>query len=426
MNLRKRPVKPRSSKNVHSAKPPGAHHHITKAAKARSTTHKFASSSPQQRSLVNDELDWEDGSNLKVVIWKGESQKGFVNAHALLSNEKIAKGIKPKTKIADGEPAMKIPSLKMVPSEDDNTMDSTFEDEHSSLDMKLELLNKQLHRLEEDLARVVGTPKPVQKFDRFMDLPREIRMMIYEYLLVKGKVFPHANPNGDPRYAKWEEYKRPEIQLFAVNHQVKLETEKMYYSKNLFVLPSGIVSIAQTNDLLFRSYLFPRASLEYVRSLSICFDTRDLEPNSHWCLFTSAEKGVDDRRGKGTFKSLAPDERQRIIHRQARTVLVKVVWAQKFGDNFKSMTLNLLQVDLSRCYCTYGCHRYAADAAALLGPFKTNPPKRIEIIGAQDMRERNEIWTNIMTANHPHKPAVYFPDWADGSKEVDDMELAEA
>ncbi|KAI9747165.1 MAG: hypothetical protein M1835_002199 [Candelina submexicana] len=261
------------------------------------------------------------------------------------------------------------------------------------------------------LMRDLGTPKPEQKFERFMDLPLEIRMIIYEYLLVVGKVFRYAKSQDDPRYTGWKDYECPNTQLFAVSHQLKKESENMYYSKNLFILSRGPVSIGPLNpegQIPYPHFLFPQPNIKDVRSLSVCFDARDVESKAHWDIVSTVETVLDTKFGNGYFQNLPPDGRQLTIHLQAKRILQEIIWARKFGAAFKSLELNLLQ---------------AVDAATFLGPFDTNPPKRIEIIGAQNMTERNAIWTNIMNVNHPHKPAVYFPDCSDATKEFDDMEL---
>ncbi|KAI9706008.1 MAG: hypothetical protein M1836_005414 [Candelina mexicana] len=349
--------------------------------------------------------------------------------------------------------------------DDDDPLDSTFDDETLSVTDSeasnatlrgVSKLKKRMHMLRKDMVkseallraaydnmldgpcakflgwkvkafmRNLGTPKPEQKFERFMDLPLEIRMNIYEYLLVVGKVFRCAKSQDDPRYTGWKEYESPNTQLFAVSHQFKKETENMYYSKNLFVLSRGMVSVGPLNpegQIPYPRFLFPQPNIKDVRSLSVCFDARDMEPRSHWDIVSTVETVLDTKFGNGYFQNLPPDGRQLTIHLQAKRILQEIIWAQKFGAAFKSLELNFLQVDLSRCYCSYGCHRYAVDAATFLGPFDTKPPKRIEIIGARNMTERNAIWTNIMNVNHPHKPAVYFPDCSDATKEFDDMEL---
>ncbi|KAI9871698.1 MAG: hypothetical protein M1830_002599, partial [Pleopsidium flavum] len=68
--------------------------------------------------------------------------------------------------------------------------------------------------------------KSASTFNRFLDLPPEIRFMIYEYLLVVGKVFPHPKPRHDVRYSGWQEYEKPMTQLFGVCRRVKEECEK--------------------------------------------------------------------------------------------------------------------------------------------------------------------------------------------------------
>ena len=67
---------------------------------------------------------------------------------------------------------------------------------------------------------------------RFLDLPPEIRNMIYEELLIVGKVFyGYYSPNRSG-------YRSPQLTLLRVCKQIHAEAEPLFLSKNLFNLPS--------------------------------------------------------------------------------------------------------------------------------------------------------------------------------------------
>ena len=235
MSPRKR--KPRSSGNVQSIKPCTLFKVITRAPKTRSKSQKLTSGSSKQKSSNMSELDWDDGSKFKVVVWKGKKpgHDGEVQGARLgaprgtavesgtsFSNETVTKGTKREGTVAEvankpgsewgfircrsekedadtsksissnngrlmvesaakGSQAQSVEhefiddtelkgrssrsasclSLDMVPSEVDNSLDSTFDDTNLSIisseasDLSLEAtftLSKRLRKIRTRLA----------------------------------------------------------------------------------------------------------------------------------------------------------------------------------------------------------------------------------------------------------------------------------
>lgn len=71
----------------------------------------------------------------------------------------------------------------------------------------------------------------------FMDLPTEIRLQIYEELVVVGKVFyipDKRRPMNRDRFAgdmsDYERYRKPALQVFGISKQI-YEAEEVYLSK---------------------------------------------------------------------------------------------------------------------------------------------------------------------------------------------------
>ena len=75
---------------------------------------------------------------------------------------------------------------------------------------------------------------------RFLDLPPELRMLIYGELVVVGRVFFSPDWYEIEEGRRFDEYKqstRPNLAILRVSRAVHDEAEDIYLSKNIFVLP---------------------------------------------------------------------------------------------------------------------------------------------------------------------------------------------
>ena len=69
---------------------------------------------------------------------------------------------------------------------------------------------------------------------RFMDLPAELRVVIYEQLLIVGKVFFKPNLyeiEEGVRCKDFKKYRKPELQLLRVSKKIQNEAEAVYLTK---------------------------------------------------------------------------------------------------------------------------------------------------------------------------------------------------
>ena len=254
-------------------------------------------------------------------------------------------------------------------------------------------------------SRKKQVPYPTNS--RFLQLPLVVRNMIYEELLVVGKVYPFPCPEDfgisisssnppilDPRYQGVTTARIPELQILRLCRQIKEEGERFYLEKNLFVLPR----IAAQCGLPFQSFLLkeipngterpwslPSSAVKYLRFLSITFDFRD-EDKSMAAMLTRRDGGLSgDSEFIGHPGNITDDLRDKWIH-DARMGELKRRWAQ-FYHGIAYCSLDLIQIDLSRCYCPLGCHRMVVEAlqVALPSAFyhscQLMPPKKVEING---------------------------------------------
>ncbi|KAF1955341.1 hypothetical protein CC80DRAFT_92288 [Byssothecium circinans] len=175
--------------------------------------------------------------------------------------------------------------------------------EKSAATAELEKLNKATHKSNVpgevcfQCSRKVGslTPstastrsrRPIVASFGFLDLPPDIRCLIYEELLSVGKVFfldTDSEQCNSVRYKDKRYYGKPYLSILRVCKQTHQEAEPIYLSKNLFVLPlhwhlhdpfCGYDSDVEPPDF-FRKRLFSDNANLYLRKISFSIDNKDL------------------------------------------------------------------------------------------------------------------------------------------------------
>ncbi|KAF2820371.1 hypothetical protein CC86DRAFT_412240 [Ophiobolus disseminans] len=203
---------------------------------------------------------------------------------------------------------------------------------------------------------------------RFMDLPIEIRVLIYTELVVVGKIF--YTPSGYEiqegfRFTDREKYRKPELGIFGVSKSVREEAEEVYLS-------------------------------------NVAFDTR-----SEGRLFMiSASYRINDSNTNaiaGTFfNSQTVAGRKEISHRVAQTRL-DVERALMWQTILEMDSIHTVELDMTNAYCPMGCcRRLALDQTHLEGVHL----QQLRLVGLQhetEVSEFRQIWENDVVPVHGDK-----------------------
>jgi hypothetical protein len=227
---------------------------------------------------------------------------------------------------------------------------------------------------------------------RFMDLPAELRVQVYEELLVVGKVFYTPDPwdieAGPVRLARWTTYAAPSLSILRVSKQIHHEAEPVYHSKNLFVLPDffhrrqPFSSGANPKIPHHDRWLFSKAGLTGVKNSNVSFNTRtDTLTGMNSEVWQITKECGDD------FKDLSYAERLENAHAHAE-LCIQGQWRDMTEVLYKvAARYKTLEVDLTSSYCPIGCCRDFEHGARLIGDITAD---EIYVLGVQHQWEKEQ------------------------------------
>lgn len=290
--------------------------------------------------------------------------------------------------------------------------------------------------------RRVGT-----EFYGFLQLPSEIRNIIYGFLLLRGTVIvPNdTDSNGLGHVKYWQQHdgdtyaryegleralkalqngkreRKPLGLIQGVSRAVHTEAIRVYFGGNKFILPVGSISRPSffdslvgimSNNVQMMDRRFSRDSeagknnAMLVRDVSYAFDMRDSFTDDYENLYynDSLRVAIDEATGETS----PPQEALQMLHDQ-KTFDLDVVWAERI-DCIKWMTLDRLALSFEECYCSSGCCRkveWVLDRFLHTGlppgtadtyqnayssvSWRTRPPLLIEVSGWKNQREKKMI-----------------------------------
>jgi hypothetical protein len=196
---------------------------------------------------------------------------------------------------------------------------------------------------------------------RFLDLPAELRVQVYEYLVVVGKVFYTPDSFDEKidfnRFKDWEKYATPSLRIMRVCKQIREEVEKVYFTKNMFVLPrefnllAPFIGVYLPRDKVYGRALFSDTGLALVNNISISYCSK-----THYPLTLLACDRADRQPGF-EFESFTAAERLKYAHNKSK------LNAAVYYDNLNlclseiETKLQQLEIDFRNSFCPVGCCR---------------------------------------------------------------------
>ena len=252
--------------------------------------------------------------------------------------------------------------------------------EHKAGNQKYKKAMKAGKTVLQALEILSGKIARLKKTFRFLDLPLEIRIIVYEQVLVIGNIYIKQQAAFDEQYSGSYRYQRPETQLLRVNRQIKSECDPIFYGRNNFVLPLGFEPGLYDYPPLFRAN-------EFIRSIDVTFDMR-ADSGDRADLRDVVERDYDSCFYAGAFSSLDPIFQADDIHQSELDQLLQDCWPA-VAQTIHQYQLDFLRIDLGNAYCPTGCHRLAEWVVA--DHIKCSMAKEIQFVGVRDLAEKKKI-----------------------------------
>lgn len=212
----------------------------------------------------------------------------------------------------------------------------------------------------------------------FHDLPTELRLQIYGYLMIVGKVF--YKPDDDTvrsnlHRKNFRAYRKPDLSISRVSKAVSKEAEEIYLSQNLFVLL--VLREEHFDDSRSAPLMFSEHASKHIKQISVSISAEmpkwiRLGHAYTWAALTP-----------GVFDQCSREERLRMMHSECYdsnywVAEMIVTWTDEM------IALKTIELDLLNAYCPFGCCRKLD-----LVPYLPRPThlERIRLLGLRKKKE---------------------------------------
>lgn len=226
-----------------------------------------------------------------------------------------------------------------------------------------------------------------------MDLPVELRLRVYEELVVVGKVFytpEEASLDSIARFEGYSAYLKPSLAILRVSRTVHNEAEYVYMSQNLFVLPFEFEHQYPfgNHGTLDHRLIFSERAIHHVKHVGV-------EIRSAYSLTMDRSYwNWKEKQDPGCFDPMTGTERLELAHHHALVSYWEAFhW---LSSNILDMdVLQTIELDFTGAYCPLGCCRLVEinkDLAKLFSRMKS-----VRILGLRHEDEKETLLTTWST-----------------------------
>ncbi|KAF7192862.1 hypothetical protein HII31_05776 [Pseudocercospora fuligena] len=223
----------------------------------------------------------------------------------------------------------------------------------------------------------------------FLDLPRELRDLVFQHCLVVGNLgLGPILPRGREPHPSAN---KPEWQLLQVNKQIREEAAKVLLGENSVILNTIDWDTMSDHFEKISCVSLDKLLHHFLTRVNIAFEVRNINQLSLDAL--------DIARSFRTYQEedLYEDAEERLaIHYLSSEDYQH--WASMVKA-IHSKNLKEVRIDVTNCYCVFGCHRLVREAWHAFQCLNLNAKlENIVVLGTKSEDERYSIKADIVSS----------------------------